>query len=135
MRLLRRRQRRGASAVDFVLTFSLAFVPIFFGLIEYSWFFFQQLQFEEAARAALRDCAGLPQTSDPAGTLEADIGTYLQNYQVNGTVTVEALVTGVTPQEVLELDLTVTYTPLIGFVPTPDNHVGTWSARLEDQTT
>lgn len=60
----RRRARRGVEALEFALTFPL-YLLIFFGIIEYSWYFYQRAIVADAARLACQTVGQLdPQEDD-----------------------------------------------------------------------
>jgi hypothetical protein len=129
-----RHLQRGAATVDFALTCSLGFVPMLFGVLEYSWFEFQQIQVQAVCQSVVREAVAVPNDSNPDTTAEELLVEALEAAAVRGDVDVTAEIIGEPPARLLELDVRVRYEPLIGLVPTPEFIGSTWSGRMEDQS-
>lgn len=113
------RKRRGAAAIEFALLLPV-FIAILFGIIEWSWFFFQQGNVIASVRDALRYAVTLPQTASPAPDQEAETrcatnlrGVGFSTSQVTDA-NITAVYTGSTPEETLTLRAEVPYRPIIG---------------------
>lgn len=129
-----KRRRTGTATIDFALTSALGFIPLMFGMMEYSWFYFQQLQARSACRDVMRMVATIPLDQDPVAAAEARVVDALADKAVQGSPNVAAYVTGDPPVRIIEMTVRINYQPLIGLVPTPRVIETAWSARLEDQS-
>lgn len=113
------RQRQGAAAIEFALLLPI-FIIILFGIVEWSWYFFQQGNAIASVRNALRYAVTIPQTSSPDPADEAESrcrsnlrGVGFSEDQVDGAE-VSASYDGSTPDETLTLTAEVPYQPIIG---------------------
>lgn len=68
-----RRARRGAELVEFALIFPI-YLILFFGIMEYSWYFYQRSVAVEAARSGCRIATQLDPDNDGATAIQ-DAGT------------------------------------------------------------
>lgn len=114
-----RSRRQGAAAIEFALLLPV-FITILFGIIEWSWYFFQQGNVIASVRNALRYAVTLPQTASPGPDDEAESrcrenlrGVGFSDAQVDGA-TIVATYDGATPDETLTLSAQVPYQAIIG---------------------
>ena len=117
------RQRRGANAIEFALTFPL-FIFVVAGMIDGAWMVMQQSAYDSAAHLGCRDGS----TKDPglANVAMASVRTYagsralfhLSAYggDCNGcTVTVDNLYTN--PSQSIRCSVAGNFVPLFGVLP------------------
>jgi len=129
----RRDGRRGAASVDFALTAALGFVPLVMGTMEYSWYYFQQIQTQTAVQEALRTAVMLPLDDDATGDAETLVKEALLAESVKGGAKVVAEIDGEPPLIEMRVSVQVEHTALFGLLPTPANTRAQWAARMEDQ--
>lgn len=117
------RQRRGANAIEFALTFPL-FIFVVAGMIDGGWMVMQQSAYDSAAHLGCRDGS----TQDPglANAAIAAVRTYAGNRALmhlgayggdcnSCTVTVDNLYAN--PSQSLRCTVVGTYEPLFGVLP------------------
>ena len=107
------RSRRGAATIEFALTCALGFVPVTFGLMEFSWYQFQQIQVNTVCQQVIREAAATPIVDDPVAYAEDRLPDALADGTVQGDVNVTAVITGDPPARLLEMTAEVEYRPLI----------------------
>jgi Flp pilus assembly protein TadG len=112
MRLSRRRDERGAAAVEFALVAVFVFIPLVIGILQFGIWFWAWQQSGHAAREAARVAAVAPTCSDSiriAGEVALD----------GAPVTASNVAVGVAPTQVGDpITVTVTATTYdIGFFP------------------
>lgn len=112
------RSRRGGAAIEFALVLFPLLILVF-GIIEYGWVFFQQANVLSAAREGARLGVTVDQTSSPTpgSTAETRARAVLTQYGMDGAgAAIVTTQSGASPQETLTVDVTVPYTPLVGFI-------------------
>jgi Flp pilus assembly protein TadG len=123
MTMKTRSRSRGAVAVEFAVVLPVL-AAIALGLIDYGWFFYCDLvatnAAREGARAGVSVMNGSVSKADSAARSylsQAGIGSLSANVVVTpGQYTIDAPTT-------ISVDITLSVTPIIGFVPTPANAV------------
>ena len=143
MQALRRRSRRGVNAVEFGLVLP-TFCVVFFGIIEFGWYFFQHASVMDATRDACREASTYTKTdTTPAATVAYD--GIVQNLKDNGidcsfggsyygACWITADYEGAPPSESVMCDVTVSYRPWFGFIPVfPESHHAESHVLLEQQ--
>jgi hypothetical protein len=126
---LYRRFRQGANAIEFALVLPI-FIAIVFGMLEFSWVFFQRTTVVHAVRNGCRAGATVhPEGDDrgsPADIAQASIESLLGNLGIDcngGAVcSFDIQQVGETPYEQLDCTFSMVWEPLLGLelVPTPD---------------
>jgi hypothetical protein len=128
----RRAGARGGAAVEFALVLPI-FLAVLFGIIDYGWFFYQRFTLAAAMRdglhhgASVPECLGAPTCpgpySDPwtAAHDQAMADLAMPSSPINGANVVWGTThySGVSPDEFVTLTATMSFTPLVGFVPLP----------------
>ena len=128
-----RARRRGASAVEFALVMP-AFTAMMYGIFEYSWYFSRELAVMRASQAGARLGAFVAPDDDPSATAEAETRRYLAGSGVDpSAVTVTSQIISGATGELILVDTTLDYKPLVGLLPTPKQLVGTASATYEGE--
>lgn len=127
---------RGASAVEFALV-SVLLLTLLFGILQYGYFFFQQVSNAHAAREGARQAAvGL---SGPYSTCANFKNNFIKNRSgaaTSGLAVAVSTVPASNPQPGDEIDVTVTYHPTkfgFPFVPfiSGTTESSTGKARIE----
>lgn len=134
------RRRRGANAIEFALTLPV-FLAIILGLMDYGWFFANQAGLNNAVSLACREGSmrdenlGAPSPDDIAKTEIATRAApwcggacgspvaYLDDSESTATLKRKTLV----------CSQVMTFNPLVGFAPTPNQIVSQSRYRLEWQ--
>lgn len=124
------RRRRGASAIETALLAPVV-VAGMIGFIEYSWFFFMDMNVAAAARDAGRIAAGVPADLDPAAEFQAEMAEQLAFYKQ--TAAVDAVVTGDAGDRLLNVDVAIEWDGITGLIPLPSTVRYATTIRLEDQ--
>lgn len=133
-RIVRTPRRRGSNLVEFVLTFPI-YMWVFFGIIEFGFYFNQR---SGVATAAQNGCARgatfhPDRTPTPATEAANEINAILAGigvdcagyYAGNCTVTVTPVVisAGGTNYDALKCDVTVTYKTIAGYLPSTPSEI------------
>jgi len=130
----RRRARRGSRAVEFalILPVLLAFL---FGIMDYGWFFNQQIAMSSAVRDGARAGSTAPQDmgADPVLAAEQAVTRALAAAGFRGEVAVNVILVGAAPDQAIEVAASAPYESLTGFVPVPDYVAAQLTMRMEDQ--
>lgn len=126
----RRRQRRGSNAVEFALTLPV-YLALFFGITDYGWYFSQRMKSSMVARDASRAASLVPLGEDVESAGEAQGTTSLAAAQLQGTV--DCVLAGSSPEQRVTCTTLVSFVPLIGMVPVPDNLNAALTMRMEEQ--
>lgn len=126
---LLRRQRRGSNAIEFALVLPV-FVALVFGMMEFSWVFFQRTTVVHAVRNGCRAGATVHPNGDdrgsPADVAQASIEFYLADLGINcsggAACTFDITQVGATPSETLDCSFSMVWEPLMGIdlIPHPD---------------
>ena len=129
----KRRDRAGSNAIEFALILPVL-MSILLGIAEWGWYFNHQLAALNALREGARTGAVTLQEDDPTSAAETRARAALTELGLDGTgATVTATLSGTTPDELITVQVAVTYDPLTGLIPTPGTLGGTLTMRLEDQ--
>jgi Flp pilus assembly protein TadG len=112
-------RRRGAAAVEFGLLL-VPLVLILLGIIDYGWAFLQASQVKNAAREGAR-AAAVGEDGASAADLYLTQAGMLEARSTAITTTADRVTAAVTYD----------FSPLVGFVPLPDQLTGQVSMRLE----
>lgn len=114
-----RRRRRGSHVVEFALLAPFYFM-LYFGIIEYGWYFFQRSGVVDAARQGCRDAAALDPDIDPIGPVaEARMLQALGQVGIDcDTQTCAITVTDLSASSIprLTCEISVEYAAMTGFV-------------------
>ena len=124
------RRRRGASAIETALLMPVVVVGMI-GFIEYSWFFFMEMNVAAGARNSARIAAGVPVDMDPAGEFNTEMAGELRTYNLAGSV--ESWVSGDAGDRLLNVVVSVPWDGITGIVPVPTTITYDTTVRLEDQ--
>lgn len=126
------RRRRGSNAIEFalILPVLMAFLT---GIMDYGWFFSQQISMIHAVRDGVRAGATTAQEDNPVAVCESRIQESLMTAGFSGTVAMDVKLVGTRPDQALYAAVSTTYDPLVGFVPTPDFVGSSLTMRVEDQ--
>jgi Flp pilus assembly protein TadG len=127
-----RRQRRGASAIEFALTLPFLF-GIFSGVFEYGMVFFNQVGVINAVRDGARIAVAADE-SDATMIAEARAYEVLDEFGLNcdeGCQVSATLGTAPGGYSTISVSAQVPYTPLFGLIPTPENLSGSIVMRYE----
>lgn len=129
-----RRSRRGSQAVEFALILPVM-MALTSGIIDYGWFYSQQLQVVSAARDGARGASQLDSAASPDDPCTFAV-TQAQD------ILTEAGVTGATVHATgamggsemrLTVEVTAAFPALFGLAPVPPSYYARVVARLEDQ--
>jgi Flp pilus assembly protein TadG len=130
-----RHRSRGAAAVEFALVFPL-FVAVVFGMLEYGWYFFQQFGVATAVREGARAGVTIDQDATPNPITVAKTRTklVLDNVGISYAAgTVDAVYGGSYPSRTMSVIVSLTYKPLLNFMPTPKKLSYTLTMMMELQ--
>lgn len=135
------RARRGAAAVEFALALSLGLLPVIFGIMDWSWYFFQQTSVQQALIASARVAAQIDMPDSCPDTVFIDeFEQRLDQMHIavvsdDISVSVENDDYGATGETIYQLNASYTaeFTPLLGLIPTPSNLSVSFVLPLEDQ--
>lgn len=129
------RSRRGANAVEFALVMPVL-LAVLSGVMDYGWYFHQQILMTSAVRDAVRTGAATPATASntPEEAAETAVLHALDEAGVALEVTATASRSGAPPDQVLTLTVSAGYDRLVGLVPLPDTLGASMVMRLEDQS-
>lgn len=130
-----RRSRRGVTAIEFVLVFPLL-LTVAFGLIDWSWYMYENLTVETAAQRGARMGAGVKVADGPEAAAVTAVRKRLAVYGLDdGTASVSATRVTRTYGNVIEVQVSVPFTPLVGLVRVPDRMTAqagaSWYGDLE----
>ena len=127
-----RRDRRGSNAIEFalILPVLMAFLT---GIMDYGWFFSQQISMIHAVRDGVRAGATTAQEDNPVTVCEERIRDSLAAAGFTGTVAMDVQLSGSRPDQAITAAVSTSYAPLVGFVPTPKFVGSSLTMRLEDQ--
>ena len=132
------RSRRGSQVVEFAMLLPV-FLLVYFGIIEYSWYFYQSAGVNEAAMLGCRDGSMSSVNNYVAGSTESSIMEYLDRtgvdctgyYEGNCDVEVKLMRW---PPDGLRCSVDVQYRPITGYLPfVPDSLVATAHGFFEVQ--
>ncbi len=124
--------RRGSNAIEFALILPVLMMFLT-GIMDYGWFFSQQISMIHAVRDGVRAGATTPFEDDPVRVTEERIATSLEEAGFRGAVTLDVQLVGNSPDRAVSAAAAVDYNALIGFVPTPSVVGSSLTMRLEDQ--
>lgn len=128
-----RLRRRGSSAIEFALTLPIL-VLLLCSVMEWGWYFMQQMSVMDAVREGTRVGAATAQDDDPAGIASEWVYASLADSTLDATDgAVQAEILGAWPDELLQVTFRMPYPELLGFVPTPGSLGHVMTMRLEDQ--
>ena len=116
-----RRTSSGAAAVEFALVLPL-FLTVLFGMLEYSWFFYQQFGVASAVREGVRFGVTIDMDSspDPRAAAMTRTKAVLDGVAISYSGgTVAAVYNGSYPSRTMTVNVDLAYKPLLNFVPTP----------------
>jgi Flp pilus assembly protein TadG len=111
-----RRRREGGSAIEFALAFPVLLVFLF-ALMDWSWYLFQWMTVVRSAHAGVRLAAGVETSDGPEAVASEAAEGALEAYGIPRS---EATVDAVLDEDILTVDVTVDFEPLVGVIPTPD---------------
>ncbi len=130
----KRRARGGAQALELALIMPVM-LAFLLGIIEFSWFFNQNLQLHDLTRQAARDASMAVDASDSEMTER--VAAFVQEARLDqgksGEVDVVVESTGEAPTQVVAVTLTEVHVPLTGYVPLPSTVSARLSLRRETQ--
>jgi Flp pilus assembly protein TadG len=124
----------GVSAVEFGLVLPV-FLIVLLGIIDYGWVFYVKLNITNAAREGAR--VGVTQDTGGAAKSEAELAArnYLVAANMDATVGTAAINSSdpeaSTPSGTVQVDITYNFSPLVGFVPTPNQLYASAAMRWE----
>jgi Flp pilus assembly protein TadG len=130
-----RRTSSGAAAVEFALVLPL-FLAVLFGMLEYSWFFYQQFGVASAVREGVRlgVTIDMDSTPDPRSAAKTRTKAVLDGIGISyAGGTVNAVYNDSYPSRTLTVNVDLTYKPLLNFVPTPTKLVYKMTMFMELQ--
>ncbi|MBW1878719.1 MAG: pilus assembly protein [Deltaproteobacteria bacterium] len=113
----RKRDRRGANALEFALVMPVLVLLTFAGM-DYAWYFIAQQELQYATREATRAGAQTQLEEDPVAAAYERLGIEMQDGVVLPSLTVEAT-TDIVAGPAIRVRTHATVPPLLGFVPTP----------------
>jgi hypothetical protein len=108
-------------------------IMILFGIMEYGWFFSQQITMVSAVRDSVRAGATTPQEWGPVEAAELQLAKSLAAAGCDGNVYVDISLSGGAPDQLISVSAAFAYEPLIGFVPSPEMISSALVMRMEDQ--
>jgi Flp pilus assembly pilin Flp len=119
----RRRGERGAAAVEFALVFTLIFLPLVLGAIDFGWYFFVSETVTNAAREGARAGSVIDPAPANVGNAVSEAQNTAQNYLVNGGLQAQGVsadrvwvpVWGVGWAEAIQVDIHYPVGSLTGF--------------------
>ncbi len=136
---MKRRNQRGSNAVEFALTLPVLVVMLS-GLIDYGWYFSQHQAVLSAVREATRAGTLAGEDEDAAAIAIARAQEALTQAGLNGgAATVDVDFLGAAPNLLIEVDVSVPFSPLMGTLALLGDHTypptlnGRLVARIEDQ--
>jgi Flp pilus assembly protein TadG len=130
-----RRRQHGGAAVEFAIVLPL-FCAVVFGTIDYGWYFYQRFTLAAAIRDGIRYGVTVPLASDPWTTAQTRAAADLASGAISsGSVTWGPSIkySGAAPIELVTLSGTLTFRPLVGFVPLPSTMSYSMTMLLELQ--
>ncbi|MFT7521775.1 MAG: Flp pilus assembly protein TadG [Kiritimatiellia bacterium] len=128
------RYRRGVQAVEFGLILPVM-ITLFSGIADYGWLMHRQQLLMNVCREAARAGAVTDEYTDPRTAAEARAEAAAVEYGLSlEEVTVETSLGGVSPNETIEVTLTLAVEPLVGLVPVPLSIDTSLTMRLEEQS-
>lgn len=124
--------RRGSKAVEFalILPVMLAFLT---GIMDYGWYFSQQISMTTAVRDAARAGSTTPQDEGPVQAAEETLALGLDAAGFKGTITTDIQLVGADPDQAIDVHAGTPFDPLVGFVPVPSVVAARLTMRMEDQ--
>jgi Flp pilus assembly protein TadG len=132
MRVKRRMSRRGTNAIEFALI-APALFAILFGVVDYGWYFGQQILLDRAVRAGARSGSVQPQSS-AITTAEASATDAWTAYGLPGSVIFEpSILTTVDGVDLIKVVGTLDFFAPSGLTPVPTQLASSIAFRLEDQ--
>lgn len=132
------RLRRGTTSVEFGMII-VVFFGMLFAIMDWGWYFFQRSQFMDAVLDGTRRAVTRSQsdaTLDPANAAVQYTEENLTDYGMDPALTtISASYEGTTPSEVLIVDASMPFEPLIGLFTwqLPDTVSAEMSMYLEMQ--
>jgi hypothetical protein len=120
------RTRRGTSAIEFALTMTFVLIPLIAAVIEWSWYFYQDIRVmrvaRDAARVGVSDTVVDGNRADVASDwaqirLGDDMGFDISGGAVNVTDGEETISVGGDSRPLLRVELSVPYEHVIGLLP------------------
>ena len=122
--MIRRRERRGANAVEFGLWLPVLAI-LFSGIVDVSWMMSRYHNVSRAARDGARVGVAIieDETVTPGTVITATAKSHAEailngvGMTCDGRCTVTATLTTLSSNDVLEVDVTYDYQPLIGLLP------------------
>jgi Flp pilus assembly protein TadG len=132
---LRRRLRRGASAVEFALTLPVL-ILIISAIVDLTWFLQQETSLLQGVREGVRVGASTTAENDPLGTARLHTEDVLKTMGIDcASVDCEITTTVDTSGalDLITLAAIVPYEAPFGLVPTPEDLRASLTMALEDQ--
>lgn len=122
-----RRARRGAAAIEFVLSLVLVLLPLLAAVLEWSWYFYQEIRVMRIARDAVRvgvsDQVANANRDDAASDWAlvrlAEMGMSTESGVVTVTSGATSINVGTETRPLLQITMNVPYTGVFGLLPEP----------------
>jgi Flp pilus assembly protein TadG len=130
-----RRRQRGGAAVEFAIVLPL-FCAVVFGTIDYGWYFYQRFTLAAAIRDGIRYGVTVPYASDPWTTAQTRAIADLASGAISSSSVTwgpSIKYSGAAPTQLVTLSGTLTFRPLVGFVPLPSTMSYSMTMLLELQ--
>jgi len=130
-----RRQRRGATHIEFSLVLPILLMFVY-GIMEYGWMFFQRTAVQEAARQGCRYGATVSPYKDYDGEVEKATLDAFERLGVDCDRSECSVITktlGEQPRMQLQCEVTVRYEPIITAIPTPERLAAGFQYYFEQQ--
>jgi Flp pilus assembly protein TadG len=132
MGLKRFKSQRGTNAIEFALIAPVLFA-ILFGVVDYGWYFGQQVVLDRAVRAGARSASVQPQAAALA-TAETSADEAWTAYGLPGTVIFDpSILTIAGDVDLIRVVGTLEFSAPSGLTPVPSQLVSSIAFRLEDQ--
>ncbi len=125
-----RRSRRGASAIEFALCLPVV-VALLTGILDWGAYLSAMHEAQSAAREGVRLGAATDQDEDPVTLAENRVADRLAEAGVKGSGV--ATLSGLSPDQVMTVTVSGSYSPFVGLVPVPSTVNGAMTMRMEDQ--
>jgi Flp pilus assembly protein TadG len=125
-----RPSRKGASALEFALCLPVV-ITLLTGILDWGSYLSAMHEAQSAAREGARLGAATRQDEDPVGRAEARAAARLLEVGITGAGV--ATLSGLSPDQVITVDVSAVYTPYVGLVPVPATVNGGMTMRMEDQ--
>ena len=123
-----RSRRRGAAAIEFSLCLVFVFVPLMAAILEWSWYFYQEVAIMRIARDAAR--VGVADTVASGARASAaqewaEQRLIAAGYDVGGsevsvTYPADSITAGAFNRDLLRVEIAIPYSAIIGLLPTDE---------------